>query len=153
MAKPTFTVDDLLSAYPPPIHSMVSKLREIILAAAPSVQEQANRGWRSISFRDKQVGYFCGIFPFEDYVDLIFEFGVLLPDPNGILQGDAKQVRYLRFHAVEEIREAEVKPLLLAALELPPQHAARRGLSQAKLSSDQPGTSALKPVPPESEAE
>jgi hypothetical protein len=140
MAKSTFTVDDLVSAYPPPIHSIVSKLRRIILETAPDVQEKANRGWRSVSYRDAQVGYFCGTFPFEDYVDLIFEFGVLLPDPDGILQGDAKQVRYLRFYEIDAISEAEIKPLLLAALDLPPQHAARRGLTQSQLSSDQPGS-------------
>lgn len=141
MAQQNYTVDDLLKVYPPPIRSVTGKLREVILKTAPGVQEKANRGWRSISYRDVQVGYFCGIFPFEDHVDLIFEFGVLLPDPDGILLGDAKQVRYLRFHAVEEISEGELGPLLKAAIDLPPQHAARRGLTQSRLSSDQPGSS------------
>ena len=141
MAQATFTVEDLLNAYPPPIQDITDKLRQSILKAAPGVQEKANRGWRSISYRDAQVGYFCGIFPFEDHVDLIFEFGVLLPDPNEILLGDAKQVRYLRFYEVEEISKSEIELLLLAALDLPPQHAARRGLTQSQLSSDQPGLS------------
>ena len=141
MTKTTFTVEDLLSEYPPPIHGIADELIDVILKAAPGVQEKANRGWRSISFRDEQVGYFCGIFPFEDHVDLIFEFGVLLPDSHQILLGDAKQVRYLRFHGVEEITKEEIEPLLIAALDLPPEHAARRGLTQSQLSSDQPGTS------------
>jgi hypothetical protein len=145
VTKTIFTVDGLLSDYPPPIQGIVAKLRAVILKTAPGVQEKANRGWRNISYRDAQVGYFCGIFPFEDHVDLIFEFGILLPDPNGILLGDAKQVRYLRFYAVEEINESEIKSLLLAALDLPPQHAARRGLTQSQLSSDQPGSSSPKP--------
>jgi len=136
MTQTEYTIADLLRNYPPPIQDIAEKLREVILATAPDALEKANRGWRSISFRDKQVGYFCGIFPFEDHVDLIFEFGVLLPDPNGILLGDAKQVRYLRYPGDEEIREAEIKPLLLASLDLPPQHAARRGLTQAKQSPD-----------------
>ncbi len=141
MAQQNYTVDDLLKAYPPPIRSVTGKLREVILKTGPGVQEKANRGWRSISYREAQVGYFCGIFPFEDHVDLIFEFGVLLPDPDEILLGDAKQVRYLRFHAVEEINEEKIGPLLMAALDLPPQQAARRGLTQSRLSSDQPGSS------------
>ena len=111
MAQVNFTVDDLLNAYPPPIQDITDKLRQSILKAAPGVQEKANRGWRSISYRDAQVGYFCGIFPFEGHVDLIFEFGILLPDPDGILQGEAKQVRYLRYHA----REAGVGALFLQA--------------------------------------
>ena len=139
VAKTTFTVDDLLSSYPPPIRNIVGKLREIILETGRGASEKANRGWRSISYRDKQVGYFCGIFPFEDHADLIFEFGVLLPDPDGILQGDAKQVRYLRFHDLDDVHMEEIKPLLLAALDLPPQHAARRGLTQAQGSSAEHG--------------
>ncbi len=144
MTKTAYTVDDLLSSYPPPICSAVNKLREIIFEVAPEASEKTNRGWRSISFRDEQVGYFCGIFPFKNHVDLVFEFGVLLPDPDEILQGDAEQIRYLRFHALEEIYLEEVKPLLLAALDLPPQHAARRGLTQSHLYSDQPGSSRRK---------
>jgi hypothetical protein len=140
VAKTAYTVEELLSTYPPPIRSIAGKLREIILETAPEALEKANRGWRSISYRDKQLGYFCGIFPFEDHVDLIFEFGVLLPDPDGILQGDAKQVRYLRFHDREDVHMEEIKPFLIAALDLPPQHAARRGLTQARGSSDEPGS-------------
>jgi hypothetical protein len=134
-----YTVKDLLSDYPPPTQEIADILRAVILAATPGVQEKANRGWRSISFRDEQLGYFCGIFPFEDHVDLIFEFGVLLPDPNQILLGDANQVRYLRFHDPQEIRLEEIRPFILAALDLPPEHAVRRGLTQSQLSSDQPG--------------
>jgi hypothetical protein len=88
-----FTVHELLSSYPPPIIDLVIRLRQLIRQVAPDVKEKANRGWRSISYRDAQVGYFCGIFPFEDHVDLIFEFGSLLEDPHGILQGDTRQTR------------------------------------------------------------
>ena len=139
MTKTTFIVEDLLSAYPPPIQSIADELRDVILKTAPGALEKANRGWRSISYRDKQVGYFCGIFPFEEHVDLIFEFGVLLPDPGEILLGDAKQVRYLRFHGLEDVNVKQIKPFLLAALDLPPQHAARSGLSQSQGSSAEPG--------------
>ena len=104
----------------------------IVLEVAPEASEKANRGWRSVSFRDPQMGYFCGIFPFEDHVDLIFEFGALLPDPEGILEGNAKQVRYLRFHGPREIRVGVVKGFLRAALDLPPQHSIRRGLTQSR---------------------
>ena len=141
MANTDYKVEDLLGDYPPPIQHIAERLRQVIFKTAPGVQEKANRGWRNISYRDAQVGYFSGIFPFEDHVDLIFEFGVLLPDPNEILLGDAKQVRYLRFHEVDEISEEKIEPLLSAALDLPPDHDARRGLTQSRLSSDQPGTS------------
>jgi hypothetical protein len=79
------------------------------------------------------VGYFCGIFPFEDHVDLIFEFGSLLEDPHGILQGDTRQTRYLRFHEAGAIDNESVKQFILAALGLPASHSVRLGLTQNKL--------------------
>ena len=132
MTKTTFTVEDLLSEYPPPIHGIADELRNVILKAAPGVQEKANRGWRSISFRDEQVGYFCGIFPFEDHVDLIFEFGSLLDDPHNILRGDARQTRYLRFHESGDVDHDTTAFFLRGALDLPASHSIKRGLSQNK---------------------
>ena len=110
---------------------MVDRLRKIVFEISPDASEKANMGWRSISFQDPKMGYFCGIFPFEDRVELIFEFGVLLPDPEGILQGNARQVRYLSFHEPREIRIGITENFLKAALDLPPQHSFRRGLTQS----------------------
>jgi hypothetical protein len=123
-------VDDLLTSYPPPIVNTVERVRGLIHQVAPDVNEKANRGWRSISYRDPRVGYFCGIFPFEDHVDLIFEFGSLLDDPDGVLSGDAKQTRYIRFHEPKDIQDDTVKRFLKTALDLPPSHSTRRGLTQ-----------------------
>lgn len=121
-----------MSSYPPLTQDTTEKLRKIILEAAPASAEKANRGWRSISYRDSQLGYFCGIFPFDDHVDLIFEFGALLPDPENVLQGDTKQVRYLRFHTPDDIHADTIKHFLMAALELPPNYTTRRGLTTSQ---------------------
>ena len=83
-------MNDLLRQYPPPIRETVDRLRGIVHAIAPGAREKVNRGWRSINYLDPQVGYFCGIFPFEDKVDLIFEFGTLLPDPERMFRGRGK---------------------------------------------------------------
>ena len=128
----TLTVDGLLAFYPPPITSTAKRCRQLILQVAPDVKEKANQGWRSISYRDAQIGYFCGIFPFEDHVDLIFEFGCLLEDPDGILQGETRQTRYLRFHDPGDIDDETIKFFLQSALDLPASHAARRGLAENK---------------------
>jgi hypothetical protein len=127
-----FTVDDLLTSYPPPIVNTVDRVREVIHQLAPDVSEKSNQGWRSISYRDAQVGYFCGIFPFEDHVDLIFEFGSLLEDPDRILQGDARQTRYIRFHEPKDVQDEIVKSFIQGALDLPTAHSTRRGLIENK---------------------
>ena len=145
MRKAGFTIDDLLGLYPPPIRNTVGRLRRMVLEVAPDAVEKANKGWRSISYRHAQMGYFCGIFPFDEWVDLIFEFGVLLSDPEGILEGGARQVRYLRFHGPSEVRVRRVKQFVRAALDLPPQHAVRRSLTQWETFSDRPVPAGRKP--------
>ena len=145
MKKTDYTIDNLLELYPPPIRTTVERLRRIILEVVLDADEKANRGWRSISYRHPQMGYICGIFPFEERVDLIFEFGALLSDPQGILEGDAKQVRYLRFHGPGEIGVRPVKQFLRAALDLPPEHSVRRGLTQWKASAEHAAPAGRKP--------
>lgn len=134
IGKAELTLNDLLRQYPPPIRETVDRLRGIVHAIAPGAREKVNRGWRSINYLDPQVGYFCGIFPFEDRVDLIFEFGTLLPDPERMLEGEAKQTRYLRFRRPNDIRVQPTKAFIRAALALPPEHSTRRGLIQSKAS-------------------
>lgn len=132
MAKLEYTTEELLESYPPPIRELAHRLRNLVLTSGSNISEKANKGWRSISFHDPFVGYFCGIFPFEDHVDLIFEFGALLADPAGILKGDAKQVRYIRFRNIDEIHEEPIVSLIGDALSLPANHSVRRGLTQSK---------------------
>ena len=43
----------------------------------------------------QDVGYFCGVFAHSNAVQVAFEFGVLLPDPHGVLSGSGAQVRYV----------------------------------------------------------
>ena len=87
--------------------------------------------WHSISYHHPLGGYFCGIFPFQDRIDLAFEFGVLLPDPDRLLEGNGKQVRYMRIKDENEIREPALKALLQAAIDLPERRDVKLGLVRA----------------------
>ena len=59
-------------------------------------------------------------FPQEESVLLVFEFGILLPDPQHVLEGTGKQVRSIRIRAVEDMPAAAIRQgLIRAALALP----------------------------------
>jgi hypothetical protein len=47
-----------------------------------------------------------------------FEWGILVTDPQGVLEGDGSQVRYARFRQLEEIRPEPLAPLIIQALEI-----------------------------------
>jgi len=115
----TTKVEDILADHSPEVRTLVEQLRTIVHSAVPEAAESAHPVWHSIGYRHPRSGYFCGIFPHQDRVDLGLEFGVLLPDPAGLLEGQGKQVRYVRIRAGSEIREDALKALLRAALDLP----------------------------------
>jgi hypothetical protein len=117
--KPKITVEQLLEGHNPDIRAIVVALRKLILETVPNAAESANPGWRSISYRQPEQGYFCGIFPTQDDVILVFEFGILLSDPDGVLVGDGKQVRNIILRNVEDIPAEPIQKLLIEAINLP----------------------------------
>ena len=57
-----------------------------------------------------------------------FEFGVLLNDPDGVLEGMGQQVRYVVIKEGQAIPEGAIKQLLEAAVGLPHQRGVKLGL-------------------------
>lgn len=125
------TIESILSDHSPEVRQLAEQLRKLIKDTVPQAIERAYPGWRAIGYRHPEVGYFCGLFPLADRVDVAFEFGVLLPDPHAILDGDGKQVRYVRIRRAEDLRPEPLRALLIAAIDLPPDHRTRLALVDA----------------------
>jgi hypothetical protein len=90
-------VDDLLEEHTPAVAATARRVRAAVLAAHPQLTEGVRHGWHSINYRDPGAGFVCGIFPTADRVQLVFERGAALPDPDGVLTGSGRQVRMLVF--------------------------------------------------------
>ncbi len=112
-------IEDILAEHTPEVRALVERLRKLVRETVPAAAEAAYPGWHAIGYRHLDSGYFCGIFPQKDSVNLGFEFGVLLPDPDGLLEGAGKQVRYVTIKNGKDIRFGPIKKLLLAAISLP----------------------------------
>lgn len=121
-------IDQLLAGHTAEIRATVVALRALLHEAAPAATASVKRGWHSIAYHHPLAGYFCGIFPRAHEVQLLFEFGVLLPDPAGLLRGDGAQVRYVPLRIPGEIEPKPLLELLYAALALPRSRTARLGL-------------------------
>jgi hypothetical protein len=48
-------------------------------------------------------------------VFLGFEYGAFLEDPDGLLEGDGKQVRQVRIERMEDVRQRELVALIKEA--------------------------------------
>ena len=117
--------EDILTDHTPEVRRLAEKLRQLVRETVPEASEVAYPVWHAIGYRHPRLGYFCGIFPQTDCANLLFEFGVLLPDPQGLLQGQGKQVRYVPIRSTDDILVEPIKQLIRAALSLPDKHSVR----------------------------
>ena len=116
--KATLTPEHILARHPLTLQSLANRLRKVIRAAAPEALEVPYPGWHAIGYRHPVCGYFCGLFPFDDYVKLVFEFGVLLDDPFKLLEGEGKQVRHLTYRKTSDIQPEPLRFFIDQALHL-----------------------------------
>jgi hypothetical protein len=124
-AGESLTPEHILTGHTPEIRELCEALRGLVRAEVPEASEVAYPSWHGIGYHHPQCGYFCAIFPMNDYVKLGFEFGVLLPDPEGLLTGDGKQIRYVIIRRQTDIRAEIIREFIQAALNLPPERDAK----------------------------
>ena len=114
-----YSVEEYLTGHTPPVRELAERLRRLVRRTVLEATETAYPRWHGIGYRHPDSGYFCAIFPQDDRVLLSFEFGVLLLDPAGLLEGDGKQIRYVPIRKESDIREDEFVMMIHAALDLP----------------------------------
>ena len=92
-----------LSGFPVEIRDIAERLRSVVLEAVPEAIERVRTGWRLIGY-DVPVGrrtrYFGFVAPEAQHVHLGFEYGILMEDPDGLLQGAHLDLRKVRFVTV-----------------------------------------------------
>jgi hypothetical protein len=110
--------EQFLAAFPSAIQALADQLRALVRRTVPNVDEAVYVGWRLIGYRVREgrhSRYFCFVAPSPDRVALGFEYGVLLTNDAGLLEGDGTQVRYVRIRRPEDIREPELAALIAEA--------------------------------------
>lgn len=131
MGKTKVLPEEILSAHNLDVQMLAESVRRLIKDEVPEAIEKAYPGWHAIGYTHPSAGYFCAIFPLDDRVQIAFEFGVLLRDPEGRLQGQGKQVRYLILHNEAELQPDATRELIREALALPPSRAFKLQLIEA----------------------
>ena len=114
----------LLDTFPPAIRDTGRTLRSLILATVPGSVETVRTGWRWIAYSLPEKGRvrnFAWIGPERHHIHLGFEHGMLLADPEHLLQGAQerlKKFRYFTFEPAIDIDEAILVDYLRRAAEL-----------------------------------
>jgi hypothetical protein len=98
-------VEDLLAQYPPQVRDIAFKLRDLVLDSVPDQVERVYPGWKNIGYgtSDKRTDQLCYIAPLKDSVNLGFNRGAELPDPEGLLTGSGKSLRHVKIQKAEDV--------------------------------------------------
>jgi hypothetical protein len=120
--KPTRQLLDYLAPYDPHVSSLFLALREIVLEEeAPAAIESISMGYAlaiGFSFTGKPMkDGFCHIVAYSSYVNLGFNRGALLPDPDGALLGNGKSIRHITIRNHDDLDRPLVRRYLQAAIE------------------------------------
>jgi hypothetical protein len=114
------TLRRLLKNFPPEVQTLILKARESIVELAPGAHESIYLGWKTIAYGTTggMKDQFCAINPLATRINLVFQRGVDLPDPLGLLEGTGKAMRHVKISSPQDLNRRAVKALIEAAAKL-----------------------------------
>jgi hypothetical protein len=122
----------LLMAYADEIRKLVLAARKLILEEAPEANEFVYEVYTiadQFSFTERPSDAFVYTTAHAKWVNLGFNFGAVLPDPGGLLQGEGKRIRHVKIAKAADLEMPGVRNLVRAAIALaerPEEKAAKR---------------------------
>lgn len=118
------TPEEFLAPYPPTVRAIATDLRASICRELPEVEEVVDPGSGVIGYlvpcgeTSRQFGFLA---PYQDRVVLSFEWGALMDDPFGLLEGDGKNRKIVcRKHRAADC--SKLRPYIRQATELAAAH-------------------------------
>lgn len=109
-----------LAAYDPAIAELFLATRARVLGAAPQASELIYDAYNAVtvaySFSVRLKEAFCHVAAYRDHVNLGFNHGAALDDPEGLLVGSGARIRHVRVAQAATLRAKGVRALLAAAV-------------------------------------
>ncbi len=110
-----------LAAYDPQISHLTLALREMVLEEAPGAIESVVKGYAvaiGFSFTGKPMkDGFCHVVAYSAHVNLGFNRGAQLPDPNKLLEGNGMFIRHIRIRDDKDLNRSVLRRYLQTAIE------------------------------------
>jgi hypothetical protein len=108
----------MTAAFDPRVRDMAARTRALVFDVYPEVMEvpwpRQNVAGYGIGPK-KMSEHFCYIDLYDDQVNLGFNQGAELPDPEGLLEGPGKMLRHTKIAEPEDLEDPAVRRLLEAA--------------------------------------
>ena len=109
----------LLLPYGEMIEQLALAARKLILEAAPEASEFVYEVYTiadHFTFTERPSDAFVFTTTHANWVNLGFNFGSMLPDPDGLLRGKGKWIRHVRISQIADLDAPGVRELLKAAI-------------------------------------
>jgi hypothetical protein len=109
----------LLQPYGEVIQRVVLAARTLILEEAPEASEFVYEVYTiadHFTFTERPSDAFVFTTTHANWVNLGFNFGSLLPDPDGLLRGEGKWIRHVRITKVADLDPPGIRELVRAAV-------------------------------------
>ena len=120
MRPPTPELLEFLSPYSPAVVDLALALRSLMLEEAPSAIEAIYDAYSAVaigySFTGRLKDSYCHIAVYTAHVNLGFNRGADLPDPQGALQGSGKQVRHIKIRSLDDLERPWIRRYIRAAI-------------------------------------
>ena len=115
---------EFLSAYEPEITALALAVRDLVLTEAPDAVELLYDAYNAVSagysFTGRPSDAFIHIAAYSQWVNLGFNRGADLDDPDGVLQGSGRQVRHIRIASTADLRKPVVRAFIKDAIRRAP---------------------------------
>ena len=105
----------ILQPFTPEVKKIATEIRALIFDVYPDVIEVPWVVQKIIGYGTgpkKMSEHFCWIQPNKAHVNLGFNYGAELPDPEKLLEGTGKLFRHVKMRTVEDIKRIGVQQLL-----------------------------------------
>lgn len=108
----------LLARFPPERVATAEELRSLVRRVVPDAIERVRPGWGLIGYDlpiGRRTAYFAFVWPEVEHVHLGFEYGIHMDDPDGLLQGTGRKVRWVTLTGPDDLDEARLECLVREA--------------------------------------
>lgn len=106
---------ELLARYDVKVQKLALAARKLVLEEAPQASEFIYEVYTiadHFSFTDRPGDAFVFTTTHANWVNLGFNFGALLPDPDGLLEGEGKLIRHVRIAQAGDLEAPSVRELV-----------------------------------------
>jgi len=99
--------------------SLAEELETTIQNTIPKASSLNKYGGTLFTLKpEEKEGQFCGVFVYQQHVQLIFSQGAMLNDSKKLLSGSGKVRRYINFKSIDDVNQKELEKLLVQASKL-----------------------------------